>query len=62
MDLLTHSEMRVTGLQEVTILYSSEIHQKNPGAIHDLRQQIEEKLALDVDIKWKATDDIPWKQ
>ncbi len=62
MTLLTHSEMRVPGLQGVTILYSNEIHQKNPEAIHGVRQQIEEKLALDVDIKWEPTDDIRWKQ
>ena len=60
--LLAHSEMRVTGLQEVTISYSNEIHQKNPGTIYRLRKQIKEKLALDVDIKWHPTDDIRWKQ
>lgn len=59
-DLLTRSEMRVTGLQEVTIFYSSECHQKMKNSLHESQQAVREELDLDVDIKWEPTDDIPW--
>ena len=61
-DLLTHSEIRVTGLQEVTILYSKECDQKLKDSLRRSQREVEGELELGVDIKWEPTEDIPWKQ
>ena len=61
-DLLTHSEISVTGLEEVTISYSKECDQKLKDSLRYSQREVEGELELGIDIKWVATDDIPWKQ
>ena len=59
-DLLRHCEIRVTGLEELTILYSSECESRLPNSLRTSKEEIEDKLELDVDIKWQLTDEIEW--
>ena len=61
-DLLRHSEISVTGLEEVTILYSSLCESQLPNSLPNSKKKVKEKLSeqLSIDIKWMASDDIEW--
>ena len=60
--LLRHSEISVTGLEEVTILYSRECESKLPNSLPNSKKEVGEKLnkQLSIDVKWEASDDIEW--
>ena len=55
-------KISMTGLEEVTISYSKECDQKLKNSLRHSQREVEGELDLGVDIKWVATDDIPWKQ
>ena len=55
-------KISVMGLEEVTISYSKECDQKLKNSLRHSQREVEGELDLGVDIKWVATDDIPWKQ
>ena len=61
-DVLRHSEVRVTGLEEVTILYARECESQLPKSFPNSKKEIGKKLneQLSIDIKWEPTDDIEW--
>ena len=61
-DLLRHSEISVTGLEEVTILYSRKCESQLPNSLPNSKKEVKEKLdeQLSIDIKWKPSDDIEW--
>ena len=61
-DLLRHSEIRVTGLEEVTILYSRACDSQLPKSLPNSKKEVGEKLndQLSIDVKWEASDDIEW--
>ena len=61
-DLLRHSEISVTGLEEVTILYARECDSQLPNSLPNSKKKVGEKLneQLSIDIKWEASDDIEW--
>ena len=59
-DLLRHSEISVTGLEEVTILYARECDSRLPNSLPNSKKEVGEKLneQLSIDVKWEASDDI----
>lgn len=61
-DLLRRSEISVTGLEEVTILYSRLCESELPNSLSNSKKKVEEKLndQLAIDIKWEPSDDIKW--
>ena len=61
-DVLRRSEIRVTGLEEVTILYARECDSQLPKSLPSSKQKVGEKLdeQLSIDVKWEASDDIEW--
>ena len=58
--LLEHSEVHVTGLDEVTIIYSRECESQFGSNLQDYIKQVEKQLQdqLSIDVKWKVSDDI----
>lgn len=58
--LLEKAEISVTGLDEMTITYSSECENQLGSNINNYKKTVSKKLSevLGVDIKWKSSDEI----
>ena len=58
MEFLEHLEISVTGLDEVTLIYSSKWERELGSVIEDYKKQVGTQLQdkLSMDVKWKVSD------